>query len=183
MRSLSLLFSIVAIFGLSACTTVPPSDKASVSVEEPISADNQTVAESETEKHQEYLERIAAVSKEIRGLCAASVNQSYFKKTPCLPTSITQEQLKDRTHISKEQKKAAQRIFARQKELNSETRLIMIESGDPDMIHRARFSETQTLPKIEELQQALLNGTMTWGEYNRLRLEIFEESRNDATNE
>ncbi len=217
MRYLSLL-SLIAVIALSGCTTVPPSQPTPLPPEP-----SRPVIEVQAD-NQEYLEQIASVAREMRGICAASdfqsyfkkspclpsgitethlkdksritkeqkkatarlfarqheLNadfQSYFKKSPCLPSGITETHLKDKSRITKEQKKATARLFARQHELNAKTRAIMMESLDPEMMRMAQQSETRVMPRVDELQQALLSGRITWGEYNRTRLAIFENNR------
>lgn len=170
MRYLSLL-SLIAVIALSGCTTVPPSQPTPLPPEP-----SRPVIEVQAD-NQEYLEQIASVAREMRGICAASDFQSYFKKSPCLPSGITETHLKDKSRITKEQKKATARLFARQHELNAKTRAIMMESSDPEMMRMAQLSETRVMPRVDELQQALLSGRITWGEYNRTRLAIFENNR------
>ena len=171
MKAFLLIISAASVLGLAGCTTTLNPEKTS-----PIEVQEVTV-----NTHAEYDEQIDAVSKEMRGICASSAFHSYFKKTACFPPGITEHQLRDRTRITKEQRRAAVRLFELQRELNAKTRDIMIKSGDPKMIDLAQRSQTDVIPAVEALQDALLSGTMTWGEYNVKRLRLFEENRTKPT--
>ncbi len=56
----------------------------------------------------------------------------------------------------------------------------MISSGDAHLIKLARHSREMVDPKISALQSSLLKGAMTWAEYNRARLEVYDASRTGA---
>lgn len=139
--------------------------------------------ESDPFESAEYLDQIDAVAKEMRGMCASSTFQSYFKKTACFPSGITEKQLKDRTRITREEKKVAAKLFALQHDLNARTRAIMMKTRDARMIEVAEISKTRVMPEVEALQDALLSGALTWGEYNAARLRLFEENRQAPTKE
>ena len=63
---------------------------------------------------------------------------------------------------------------------NEDTRSLMISSGDAHLIKLARHSREMVDPKISALQSSLLKGAMTWAEYNRARLEVYDASRTGA---
>ena len=119
---------------------------------------------------------IAAVAREVRAVCSAAVNQAYFSRTPCLPSGMNESHLRDRTHITAEQKKAALRVFEHLRRLNEDTRRLMTESGSDELMTLARRSRESVDPQIQKIQSALTSGSISWGEYNRSRLEIFEAS-------
>ena len=146
-------------------------------------AQPQAALESDPFESAEYLDQIDAVAREMRGMCASSTFQSYFKKTACFPSGITEKQLKDRTRITREEKKVAAKLFALQHDLNARTRAIMMKTGDARMIEVAESSKTRVMPEVEALQDALLSGALTWGEYNAARLRLFEENRQAPTKE
>lgn len=162
------LLSLAAVLSLSACTTTG-TGPARVRSEAPALPEDDPVTE-------QYNERIAAVAREVRAVCSAAVNQAYFSRTPCLPSGMHESHLRDRTRITAEQKKAAARVFEHLRRLNEETRTLMTESGNSELMTLARRSRESVDPQIQEIQSALISGTITWGEYNRSRLEIFEAS-------
>ena len=96
----------------------------------------------------------------------AQDNQPYYRKTACLPSGITDEMTKDSTRITAAQKRAAEAVFAFTHELNEETRRIMRETQDPALAARAELSQRLRDPQINTLQEDLLSGKITWGEYN-----------------
>ena len=97
--------------------------------------------------------------------CVAQDNQPYYRKTACLPSGITDEMTKDSTRITAAQKRAAEAVFAFTHELNEETRRIMRETQDPALAARAELSQRLRDPQINTLQEDLLSGKITWGEY------------------
>ncbi len=171
MKAFLLIISAAGVLGLTGCTATLSPEKASTSEASQVAIDTNA----------KYEEQIVAVSKEMRGICASSAFQSYFKKTACFPPGITERQLRDRTRITKEQRRAAVRVFELQHELNTRTRDIMIKSGDKKMIELAKRSQTDVMPAVEALQKAFLSGSITWGEYNTTRLRLFEENRPKTT--
>ena len=162
------LLSLAAVLSLSACTTTG-------TVPERVQSETADLPEDDPVTEQ-YNERIAAVAREVRAVCSAAVNQAYFSRTPCLPSGMHESHLRDRTRITAEQKKAAARVFEHLRRLNEETRTLMTESGNAELMTLARRSRESVDPKIHEIQSALISGSITWGEYNRSRLEIFEAS-------
>ena len=177
MKAFLFIISAASVLGLAGCTATLNQEKA------PATVDLHASDNAGHYQNSEYVEQIAAVSKEMRGICASSAFQSYYKKTACFPSGITEHQLRDRTRITKEQRRAAVRLFALQHELNAKTRTIMIQSGDSEMVALAEYSKDRVIPAVEALQDALLSGAMTWGEYNVARLRLFEENRPKPTND
>lgn len=177
MRLLQTVFALVAVISLSACTTTGVGVNRSQTPTEGGSAESaHETPELSDAVSEQYHERIAVVAREIRAVCSSAANQAYFGHTPCLPAGMTDKHLRDRTRITPEQKKVAQRIFDQLHRLNEETRTFMTESGSPELVTLARHSRETVDPQIQALQDALLSGSITWGEYNRSRLEIFEAS-------
>lgn len=158
---------------LAGCA-VPPSNKADApSAEAPAAA--QPAPQSLRREPSQYELRITEVSNRMRAACVAEAFQPYFRKSACLPNGITEAMLSDRTRITREQRRATEGVFELTHELNEETRRIMIETGTPQEARIAEESRTLSDPRIEAMQEGLLKGTLTWGEYNMRRLELFEE--------
>ncbi|WP_297613161.1 hypothetical protein [uncultured Sutterella sp.] len=157
---------------LAGCA-VPPADQSDIS-------SIQTTAEKKgtqslRREPSQYELRITEVGNRMRAACVAEAFQPYFRKSACLPNGITEAMLSDRTRITREQRRAAEGVFELTHELNEETRRIMIETGTPEEARIAEESRTLSDPRIEAMQEGLLTGTLTWGEYNMRRLELFEE--------
>lgn len=158
---------------LAGCA-VPPANKADApSAEAPAAA--QRAPQSLRREPSQYELRITEVSNRMRAACVAEAFQPYFRKSACLPNGITEAMLSDRTRITREQRRAAEGVFELTHELNEETRRIMIETGTPQEARIAEEFRTLSDPRIEAMQEGLLKGTLTWGEYNMRRLELFEE--------
>lgn len=178
-----LILSCVLFSLLGGCATAPIGTGTNADGTREASApQRQTSAarparESDNER---YNERIAQVSRDIRAICTSPANRLYYAKTPCLPSGMTQAHLMDGSRITPETRRVAQRVFASLHKLNEDTRNLMTSSGDARLIRLARHSREVVDPKIEAMQAALLKGAMTWAEYNRARLEVFESSKGNA---
>ncbi len=182
-RSSLLMLSLVLFSLLGGCATAPTGTETNADGSRETSATQhrrgaeRPVRESENER---YNERIAQVSKDIRAICTSPANRLYYAKTPCLPSGMTEAHLKDGSRITPQARRVAQQVFENLHKLNEDTRDLMTSSGDARLIRLARHSREVVDPKIEAMQAALLNGTMTWGQYNRARLEVFESSKAGA---
>ena len=164
---------VVLVTSLVGCsTTLAPQRSASGTSTETIQPIHQQEDEAEP---QSYRERIEVVVQRMRAACVAQDNQPYYRKTACLPSGITDEMTKDSTRITAAQKRAH--------ELNEETRRIMRETQDPALAARAELSQRLRDPQINTLQEDLLSGKITWGEYNTARRALAEAVRSDLENE
>lgn len=192
---LTIVLSTITISLLSACGTTSHSLKPSTTSEASAqssrthqstpkhSASTKAEAENKNEnENEQYHERIAIVARNIRAICTAPANQLYYTRTPCLPAGMTEAHLRDPARLTAQAQVVTKRIFDQLHQLNEETRALMMASGDPDLIRLARRSREVVDPQIKNIQDALLSRKITWGEYNRARLEIFEtSSKNSAT--
>ena len=68
-------------------------------------------------------------------------------------------------------------------QFDEETRRIMRETQDPALAARAELSQRLRDPQINTLQEDLLSGKITWGEYNTARRALAEAVRSDLENE
>ena len=172
---------VVLVTSLVGCsTTLAPQRSASGTSTETIQPIHQQEDEAEP---QSYRERIEVVVQRMRAACVAQDNQPYYRKTACLPSGITDEMTKDSTRITAAQKRAAEAVFAFTHELNEEIRRIMRETQDPALAARAELSQRLRDPQINTLQEDLLSGKITWGEYNTARRALAEAVRSDLENE
>lgn len=172
--SARLCCSLVLSALLLAGCAVPPADQSDISSIHTTDAENNRTHSLRREPSQ-YELRFTEVSNRLRAACVAEAFQPYFRKSACLPNGITEAMLNDRTRITREQRRAAEGVFELTRELNEDTRRIMIETGTPQEARIAEESRTLSDPRIEAMQEGLLKGTLTWGEYNMRRLELFEE--------
>ena len=117
-------------------------------------------------------ERFLALPGMYRQICLAPELAPYFDKTPCLPSMVTKKHLKDTSRITPVQTAAMRQAVSEIRELNDETRRLMIESGLEPYASHARQAALTLDPLIVTNQNALINGEITWGEYNRRRLEL-----------
>lgn len=117
-------------------------------------------------------ERFLALPGMYRQICLAPELAPYFDKTPCLPSMATKAHVSDTTRITPIQAAAMRQAVSEIRELNDETRRLMIESGLEPYASHAREAALTYDPLVVTNQNALINGDITWGEYNRRRLEL-----------
>lgn len=130
-----------------------------------------------------YLDRINKVSRALRNLCVNPKNRAYFEKTPCLPAGMKEVYLQDDSYPTDAQKAVASRLFKEMDSLNDTTRKIMLSSGNPRHVENAKYSARNVQPRIHELQEKFLAGKLTWGDYNRERLAIFNDTADRDTDQ
>ena len=113
-------------------------------------------------------ERFHQVGNVMREICSAPEFEPYFEKTPCLPSMITEKQKSDGTRIKDDQSTAMRMALREFEELNRITRRMMVQSQIDDYVKLAhRADEIDIDTHIN--QRRLLNGEITWGEYNTER--------------
>ena len=167
------LLALAACLLVGGCATSPSLPVGSAAPAAPVAP----VAES-PDAPSAYRKRVADVMLRMRATCVAQGLQPYFRKTACLSSGITDAMLRDRSKITREQRRAAEQVFSITKDLNAETRRVMTESGTPAEAKLAEASKRHD-PAIEENQAKLLSGEITWGEYNVRRKALHEQARRE----
>lgn len=167
------LLALAACLLVGGCATSPSLPVGSAAPAAPAAP----VAES-PDAPSAYRKRVADVMLRMRATCVAQGLQPYFRKTACLSSGITDAMLRDRSKITREQRRAAEQVFSITKDLNAETRRVMTESGTPAEARLAEASKRHD-PAIEENQAKLLSGEITWGEYNVRRKALHEQARRE----
>ena len=113
-------------------------------------------------------ERFRQVGNVVHEICHAPEFSSYFEKTPCLATLITEKHMQDKTRITAQQARAMRMALREFDELNRVTRRMMVESQLENYAQLARRADAIDVESHAN-QQNLLSGQITWGEYNRQR--------------
>ena len=167
------LLALAACLLVGGCATSPSLPVGSAAPAAPAAP----VAES-PDAPSAYRKRVADVMLRMRATCVAQGLQPYFRTTACLSSGITDAMLRDRSKITREQRRAAEQVFSITKDLNAETRRVMTESGTPAEARLAEASKRHD-PAIEENQAKLLSGEITWGEYNVRREALHEQARRE----
>jgi hypothetical protein len=113
-----------------------------------------------------------------KAVCAKQEYAPLFVKTSCNVKDITFEQIADNTKITTEQKtiflKYRTEFEAVGKEHRSYMRKVIVRE-----IHKRWLDYNEsTLPEIDKNNLDLLNGVITWGEYNQRRKDL--QTRGDA---
>lgn len=164
LRPFSLSLLAVALFALTACAPV----KKQLTEEELIEMAKSMPSESDIK------ERFHANAGLYRQVCQAPELAPYYTKTPCLPRQASAEQLADTSFITEGQSAAARQAIGEINELNAQTRSLMKRSGIDYYAELAQKAADKTDPLIRQNQNQLLAGEITWGEYNRRRIEILD---------
>lgn len=121
-------------------------------------------------------QRLQQIKKKAAAVCARDDLREYYKKTACLPRLMTFEQLADESKITPAQKVTLVKQRAQVSIIDKETE-DALAAGGPSM-HKALTIMTDFWrPETEKNDLNLYNGKITWGEYNKKRKEIVEETR------
>lgn len=120
-----------------------------------------------------YEVRIAEVREELRQVCFDPDLQAYFQKTPCLASSITDAMTRERSRITPQERLAAEAVFTRTQDINTKTLVMMEQSGSRRLAALAALARSNTAA-VDALQESLLSGRITWGEYNAERRALHE---------
>ncbi len=116
--------------------------------------------------------RYSAVAGVLREMCTSDEYAAYYSKTACLAADMTPRQLKDSTHITDTEKLVMAKVLAEIKELNLETRRIMIDSQLEPYVSSANHAENVTDSMVRINQENLMKGLITWGQYNQMRVRL-----------
>lgn len=198
-RSYALL-ALCATFLLSACSSVQLNDSDSTQgdrthkpgqakhytkrfSEEPLDPIVKSKPKKAPKDNPVYLERIGKVNQTLRKICANPAYRAYFSQTPCLPAGMKPSYLSNDAIPTPEERRVAQNLFQALDELNDTTREIMLKSGNPRHVESAKRSALTVQPRIHRLQEKFLKGQVTWEDYNKQRLDIFNETAGNESEE
>lgn len=102
--------------------------------------------------------------------CANSEFKPYYEKTPCLANQINFQYVSDTSKITPTQKKVFQNLRSAIDENQRERVRVDRETG---FGWAADLMEQFLIPPNDANNLDLLNGKITWGEYNTKRRDIF----------
>jgi hypothetical protein len=102
--------------------------------------------------------------------CADSEFRPYYEKTPCLANQINFQYVSDTSKITPIQKKVFQKLRSAIDENQRERIRVDRETG---FGWAADLIEQYLIPPNDANNLDLLNGKITWGEYNTKRRDIF----------
>jgi len=115
--------------------------------------------------------RLSEIQTEMRALCKSPELVVYFNKTPCSTNDTTTAHLSDQTKITAEEKiainKAAQ-LFGNL--FNESNDILRVRDSKSQQI--VKFRETVAIPAQNKARNDLVDGKISWGEYNKRRKEI-----------
>jgi hypothetical protein len=129
-----------------------------------------------------YSEALGAIGTEQVQLCSREDLQPIFvKKMPCRAKDASQEQLSDRSKISKDEKIAFMRWRVLSEESNQKAAKIHREynrqTGDAVASLTKNNEEAST-----KLAAQLYDGRISWGQYNKGRIEVGLQMEQEAKN-
>lgn len=125
----------------------------------------------------ERFKEVAAIYREI---CTAPEYAGYFEKTPCLPAMASRRQLNDRSKARAPEIEQMRRVAEEIEELNSTTRHLMTESGIDSYVRAAARADEEIDPLVRKNQDDLAGRRITWGEYNRRRIELMQMTQENT---
>ena len=116
---------------------------------------------------QELLDKLKQQTDE---RCASPEFKPYYEKTPCLVTQINFQYVSDTSKITPVQKKAFLKVRAAIDENQRQRIQVDRETG---FGWAADVLEQFLIPPNDANNLDLLNGKITWGEYNAKRRDLF----------
>lgn len=135
------------------------------------------IAPTSLEKSPEYVEyqkQAEHANLAFRSLCVAPKYEEFFNKTACFAKDITVAQRNDTSRITNAQRMMATEIFAKQRAINEETRAYMARTRAPNLLEATSISRYVLDPALEGLQTDLIDGKITWGEFNARRQALLQ---------
>lgn len=174
-----ILFLLAVSLLLSACAVVEPTVPQTAPSEEEIRQAEIAAARLDAAELA-YHDQSERVAQRLRAACVSPEHHAYYAKTACLPSGITPKMLEDRTRITRAQQTAARAVFEITNALSAQTREVMVQTGLPEYIALAERSKQAIDPQVRAMQEGLLSGKLTWGQYNQLRLELAQAWPTDA---
>jgi hypothetical protein len=110
-------------------------------------------------------------------LCTDPQYKVYLDKSPCNLTGLSNTLLSDNSKITDEQKTASEKYRKALQEYRDEK--VSFEKKYANYLGKREYEivESYLIPQSNINYQNLSNGTITWGEYNKQRIEINKEFR------
>ena len=135
----------------------------------------QTLPEPQpSSNNQAVRDSLVELSKKIKALCDQAEYSVYFTKTFCTPIDSTPAMMTDMRKINRAEKAALQAWAPVYDKLATEMNSLL---GSTSTVNKrmADYNETVTVPAAQKNRQALYEGRITWGEYNRKRRQISDD--------
>jgi hypothetical protein len=117
-----------------------------------------------------------AVFEEQRGFCSRSDLQVIWKKLPCKVTDTTPEQLADRSKISNDQNPAFGQWQQNLRDTNEKFAAIYLQY-DTKNGQAVASAFQDSAADVLRLASELANGGITWGEFNKRRVELYKKAQ------
>lgn len=119
-------------------------------------------------------ERFNQLRAERDALCSNPKYAMIIAKSPCSSDNLTSQQLSDSSKITPQQKALVLEFQAEAKKSSPEMKLLISrQTRDPDAANqRLRYLDSVVEPAYDENRQRLLDGKITWGQYNTRGREI-----------
>jgi predicted aspartyl protease len=121
------------------------------------------------------------INSEMLAFCASEEVQPYFSKTPCKSEEISLEQIADKSRITNDEKVALSKVRTEGKKRVKELEDIYRQYDPqhaPSIVARIEQSTTEQ----DSLAENFYEGRITWGEYNKRRMEIGRKLKQDLGN-
>ncbi len=172
-----LAVAVILTAGLSGCKTLEglgqPRDGAAAVEAAPVVKEPSPEEILEQKSKAAFNLKVKQIARLTHAVCISQKHRAYFAQTACLPSGLTEKQLSSKRKITRNEANAARSVFSALNNLNSQMRDWMRASGYKPYVERAERSEATFVPAVTALQNDLLKGRITWGEYNRRRQALF----------
>jgi hypothetical protein len=138
-----------------------------------------SIASQQALGNSEDRDRASQLRAERNAQCSNPKYAIIIAKSPCSSNDYTAQHLSDPSKITAQQKPLMQEFYEEAKKRNPEWTVIIVRRiKDPrTAMQRLRYLESVVTPAVEQNTQRLLEGKITWGEFNTRGKQITQDAR------
>lgn len=119
-----------------------------------------------------YAQQVKTVEASINSLCDEQAYKALYDKTSCGNREMTMQMLADKSKITKDQKKAMVSFIAANEELSTKKNDLVQSYGSAKEKAYMSFYYSSVRPVAMINRSELLEGNITWGQFNKEKLRI-----------
>lgn len=119
-----------------------------------------------------YVQQVKTVEASLKALCDEQAYKSLYDKTSCGSREMTMQMLADKSKITKDQKKAMVAFIAADEQLSSKKNDLVQSYGSAKEKTYMSFYYSSVRPVAMINRSELLEGNITWGQFNKEKLRI-----------
>jgi len=138
-----------------------------------------SIASQQAPRNNADRDRASQLRAERNAQCSNPKYAIIIAKSPCSSNDYTEQHLSDRSKITAQQKPLVQEFYEESKKRSQEWTVIIVRQiKEPAAAaQRLRYLDSVVAPAFEQNTQRLLEGKITWGEFNTRDKQIAQEAR------